>query len=174
MILLISVTCSEKKYRRKMIEIERKFLVKSNDFKEVAFTQHKIAQGYLSSIPERTVRVRIKGQKGFITIKGISNQGGMSRFEWENEIPLDEAQELLKLCEKGKIEKTRYEVKIGKHIVEVDEFYGENEGLIMAEIELESEDEVFEKPEWLGVEVTSDTRYYNAYLSKNPFKDWEK
>lgn len=157
-----------------MVEIERKFLVKSEDFKEQAFAQNKIAQGYLSSVPERTVRVRIKGEKGFITIKGISQQGGMSRFEWENEIHLDEAQELLKLCEKGKIEKTRFEIKSGKHIIEVDEFYGENEGLIMAEIELTSEEETFERPEWLGEEVTNDTRYYNAYLSKNPFKEWNK
>jgi len=157
-----------------MVEIERKFLVKSDDFKEQAFTQNNIAQGYLSSIPERTVRVRIKGNKGFITIKGIGQQGGMSRFEWENEIPLGEAQELLKLCEKGKIEKTRFEVQSGKHIFEIDEFYGENEGLIMAEIELKSETQSFEKPDWLGEEVTNDKRYYNAYLSKNPFKSWEK
>ncbi len=157
-----------------MIEIERKFLVKSSDFKEQAFAQNQIAQGYLSSLPERTVRVRIKGKKGFLTIKGIGHQGGMSRFEWENEIPLDEAQELLKLCEKGKIEKTRFEIKAGKHVFEVDEFYGENEGLIMAEIELESETESFERPEWLGEEVTNDERYYNAYLSKKPFKTWEK
>ncbi|MEG0849861.1 CYTH domain-containing protein [Flavobacterium plurextorum] len=157
-----------------MLEIERKFLVKSNDFKEQAFTHNKIAQGYLSSIPERTVRVRIKGEKAFLTIKGIGQQGGMSRFEWENEIPIDEAIELLKLCEKGKIEKTRYEVKLGNHIFEVDEFYGENEGLVMAEVELKSETETFEKPEWLGEEVTNDKRYYNAYLSKNPFKSWEK
>ena len=157
-----------------MVEIERKFLVKSDDFKKQAFTQNKIAQGYLSSVPERTVRVRIKGHKGFITIKGISQSGGMSRFEWENEIPLEEAQELLKLCEKGKIEKTRYEIKSGIHVYEVDEFYGENEGLVMAEIELKSEEETFEKPEWLGEEVTNDERYYNDYLSKNPFKDWQK
>lgn len=157
-----------------MIEIERKFLVKSDAFKTEAFTQNKIAQGYLSSLPERTVRIRIKGNKGFITIKGIGKQGGMSRFEWENGIPLDEAQELLKLCEKGKIEKTRFEIKSGKHIFEVDEFYGENEGLVMAEIELKSETESFEKPDWLGEEVTNDKRYYNSYLSKNPFKDWEK
>ena len=157
-----------------MVEIERKFLVKSDDFKEQPFTQNNIAQGYLSSIPERTVRVRIKGNKGFITIKGIGQQGGMSRFEWENEIPLGEAQELLKLCEKGKIEKTRFEVQSGKHIFEIDEFYGENEGLIMAEIELKSETQSFEKPDWLGEEVTNDKRYYNAYLSKNPFKSWEK
>lgn len=157
-----------------MIEIERKFLVKSSDFKEQAFAQNQIAQGYLSSLAERTVRVRIKGKKGFLTIKGIGHNGGMSRFEWENEIPLDEAQELLKLCEKGKIEKTRFEIKVGKHVFEVDEFYGENEGLIMAEIELESETESFEKPDWLGEEVTNDERYYNAYLSKKPFKTWEK
>ncbi|KRD10564.1 adenylate cyclase [Flavobacterium sp. Root901] len=157
-----------------MLEIERKFLVKSDDFKEQAFAKNKIAQGYLSSIPERTVRVRIKGEKAFLTIKGIGHQGGMSRFEWENQIPLDEAAELLKLCEKGKIEKTRYEIKFGNHIYEVDEFYGENEGLIMAEIELQSETESFEKPDWLGEEVTNDERYYNAYLSKNPFKNWEK
>ena len=157
-----------------MVEIERKFLVKSADFKEQAFTYNKIAQGYLSAVPERAVRVRIKGERGFITIKGVSQQGGMSRFEWENEIPLDEALELLKLCEKGKIEKTRYEIKLGKHIFEVDEFYGENEGLVMAEVELESETEIFEKPDWLGEEVTNDPRYYNAYLSKNPFKEWEK
>jgi len=157
-----------------MVEIERKFLVKSEDFKEQAFTQIKIAQGYLSSIPERTVRVRIKGERGFLTIKGIGHQGGMTRFEWENEIPLEEATELLKLCEKGKIEKTRFEIKSGNHVYEVDEFYGENEGLIIAEIELKSETETFDKPNWLGEEVTNDERYYNAYLSKKPFKDWEK
>ncbi len=156
-----------------MLEIERKFLVKSDDFKEQVFAKNKIAQGYLSSAPERTVRVRIKGEKAYLTIKGIGQQGGMSRFEWENQIPLDEAVELLKLCEKGKIEKTRYEIKSGNHVYEVDEFYGENEGLIMAEIELNSETEIFEKPEWLGEEVTNDERYYNAYLSKNPFKNWE-
>lgn len=157
-----------------MLEIERKFLVKSDDFKEQAFAKNKIAQGYLSSIPERTVRVRIKGDKAFLTIKGIGHQGGMSRFEWENQIPLDEAVELLKLCEKGKIEKTRYEIKSGNHVYEVDEFYGENEGLTMAEIELQSETESFEKPDWLGEEVTNDERYYNTYLSKNPFKNWGK
>ncbi|SEO27753.1 adenylate cyclase [Flavobacterium sp. CF108] len=157
-----------------MLEIERKFLVKSDDFKEQAFAKNQIAQGYLSSIAERTVRVRIKGDKAFLTIKGIGHQGGMSRFEWENQIPLDEAAELLKLCEKGKIEKTRYEIKFGNHVYEVDEFYGENEGLTMAEIELQSEDESFEKPDWLGEEVTNDERYYNAYLSKNPFKNWGK
>ena len=155
-----------------MIEIERKFLVTSEAFKKEAFAQNRIAQGYLSSVPERTVRVRIKGDKGFLTIKGASNETGLSRFEWEKEIPVDEATALLKLCEKGIIDKTRFEVKIGNHIFEVDEFYGENEGLIIAEVELTSETETFEKPIWLGKEVTNDIRYYNSYLSKNPFTNW--
>ena len=156
----------------KMIEIERKFLVKDNSFMAVAFTQNHIAQGYLSTVPERTVRVRIKGEKGFLTIKGISNETGLSRFEWEKEIPVDEAKELLLLCEKGVIDKTRYEVKSGHHIYEVDAFNGENEGLLIAEIELGSETETFEKPSWLGEEVTNDKRYYNSYLSNNPYKNW--
>ena len=155
-----------------MIEIERKFLVTSDAFKKEAFAQNKIAQGYLSSVPERTVRVRIKGDKGFLTIKGASNETGLSRFEWEKEIPVDKATALLKLCEKGIIDKTRFEVKIGNHIFEVDEFYGENKGLIIAEVELKSETETFEKPVWLGKEVTNDIRYYNSYLSKNPFRNW--
>lgn len=155
-----------------MLEIERKFLVTSEAFKEVSFTQNRIKQGYLSSVPERTVRVRVKGNKGFLTIKGISNESGMSRFEWEKEIPVDEAEKLLLLCEAGVIDKTRFEVRTGNHIIEIDEFYGENEGLIMAEIELKSETDSFEKPIWLGTEVTNDKRYYNAYLSNNPFKNW--
>lgn len=155
-----------------MLEIERKFLVTSEDFKKEAFAQNRIAQGYLSSVPERTVRVRLKGDKGFLTIKGATNESGLSRFEWEKEIPVDEARELLKLCEKGVIDKTRFEVKMGNHIIEIDEFYGENQGLVMAEIELGSETETFEKPNWLGKEVTNDHRYYNSYLSKNPYKNW--
>ena len=155
-----------------MLEIERKFLVTSDAFKQEAFTQNRIAQGYLSVVPERTVRVRIKGDKGFLTIKGASNESGLSRFEWEKEIPVDEATALLKLCEKGVIDKTRFEVKKGNHVFEIDEFYGENEGLIMAEIELQSETESFEKPSWLGEEVTNDPRYYNSYLSNNPYKNW--
>ena len=156
----------------KMIEIERKFLVTSESFKEEAFAQNIIKQGYLSSVAERTVRVRIKGNKGFLTIKGISNEAGLSRFEWEKEIPVDEAEKLLLLCESGVIDKTRFEVKSGNHIIEIDEFYGENEGLIMAEIELQSETEAFEKPIWLGEEVTQNEKYYNSYLSKNPFRNW--
>lgn len=155
-----------------MIEIERKFLVTSTDFIQQSHAQHKIAQGYLNSNLERTVRVRIKDEKGFLTIKGKSNTSGTSRFEWEREIALDEAQQLLLLCEKGVIEKTRYLVNVGKHLFEVDVFYGENDGLIVAEIELLTEDEVFEKPDWLGTEVTNDERYYNAYLSRHPFADW--
>lgn len=155
-----------------MIEIERKFLVKNNSFKENAFTQNQIAQGYLSSVPERTVRVRIKGEKGFLTIKGASNKAGLSRFEWEKEIPLDEAKNLLQLCEEGVINKTRFEIKSGNHTFEVDEFYDENKDLVIAEIELNSEADTFEKPDWLGEEVTGDVRYYNAYLSKKPFTKW--
>jgi adenylate cyclase len=155
-----------------MIEIERKFLVTSEDFKNEAFAKNRIAQGYLSTVPGRTVRVRIKGEKGFLTIKGSSNESGLTRFEWEKEIPVDEATALLKLCEIGIIDKTRFEVKMGNHIFEIDEFYGENKGLIVAEIELKSETEIFEKPSWLGKEVTNDIRYYNSYLCKNPFVNW--
>lgn len=156
-----------------MIEIERKFLVLTDDFKKEAFSEKRIKQGYLSSIPERTVRVRTKGDKAFLTIKGASNESGLSRFEWEKEIAIGEAEKLLLLCEKGIIDKTRYEVNFENHLFEIDVFYGENQGLVMAEIELKSEQEFFEKPTWLGKEVTGDARFYNAYLSKNPFKDWD-
>jgi adenylate cyclase len=156
-----------------MIEIERKFLVTSNAFIKDATRHNRIVQGYLSSLPERTVRVRVKGNKGILTIKGESNESGLSRFEWEKEIALEEAEQLLVLCEKGVIDKTRYEVIVGSHIYEVDIFANENEGLIIAEVELNDELEVFEKPIWLGEEVTGDIRYYNSYLSKNPFKNWK-
>lgn len=152
-------------------EIERKFLVKG-EFKNIASKETRIVQGYLSSVPERTVRVRIKGDKGFITIKGIGNTSGASRYEWEKEIPTNEVEELLKICEPGVIDKTRYLVKVGNHTFEVDEFYGENQGLTVAEIELSSESEAFVKPEWLGDEVTGDTKYYNSMLMKNPFTKW--
>jgi adenylate cyclase len=155
-----------------MIEIERKFLVTSTAFLDEFRAKNRIVQGYLSSVPERTVRVRIKGDKGFLTIKGKSSDSGMSRMEWEKEIALEEAEQLLLLCEAGIIDKIRYEIPVGKHLYEVDVFSGENEGLILAEIELESENETFEKPNWLGMEVTNDTRYYNAYLSQKPFKTW--
>jgi adenylate cyclase len=155
-----------------MIEIERKFLVKSEEFKTISFAKNEISQGYLNSNPERTVRVRIKGNQGYLTIKGKGNETGMSRLEWEKEIPIDEAKMLLNLCESGVISKVRYEVKFGNHVYEVDEFFGENKGLILAEIELQSEEEVFEKPDWLGEEVTNREKYYNSYLSKKPFINW--
>ncbi|MDD4374728.1 MAG: CYTH domain-containing protein [Bacteroidales bacterium] len=152
-------------------EIERKFLV-DGDFKPFSKKSTRIVQGYLSSVPERTVRVRIKGEKGFITIKGIGSASGASRYEWEKEIPVAEVKELLQICEPGVIDKTRYLVDAGKHTFEVDEFYGENQGLIVAEVELSAEDESFEKPEWLGEEVTGDARYYNSMLMKNPYSKW--
>ena len=152
-------------------EIERKFLVKG-DFKADSFKATRITQGYLSSVPERTVRVRVKGEKGYITIKGKGNDSGASRYEWEKEIPVDEVKELLKLCEPGIIDKTRYLVKAGEHTFEVDEFYGENEGLVMAEVELKDENENFIKPAWLGEEVTGDVKYYNSLLMKHPYTKW--
>lgn len=155
-----------------MIEIERKFLVASNAFKSDALRKNNIAQGYLSAHTERTVRVRIKGEKGYLTIKRESNETGLSRFEWEKEISVEEAKQLLLLCEKGVVEKIRYEIQVGEHLFEVDEFLGENEGLVIAEVELQSESEIFEKPSWLGIEVTQDHRYYNSYLSQNPFTSW--
>ncbi len=153
-------------------EIERKFLV-AGDFKAEAFKSTRIIQGYLSSVPERTVRVRVKGDKGFITIKGIGSQSGASRFEWEKEIPTAEAEQLLAICEPGVIDKTRYLVKSGEHTFEVDEFYGDNDGLTVAEVELSSEEEAFAKPAWLGEEVTGDVKYYNSMLMKNPYKNWK-
>ncbi len=153
-------------------EIERKFLVKG-DFKHLASKSTRITQGYLSSVPERTVRVRVKGEKGFITIKGIGNSAGASRYEWEKEIPVEEVNELLQICEPGVIDKTRYLVKVGNHTFEVDEFYGENEGLIVAEVELSDENEDFSRPNWLGEEVTGNPNYYNSMLMKNPFKNWK-
>lgn len=152
-------------------EIERKFLVKG-DFKPFVKKATRITQGYLSSVPERTVRIRVKGDKGYITIKGIGNDSGASRFEWEKEIPLEEVKELLNIAEPGVIDKTRYLVPAGKHTFEVDEFYGDNEGLTVAEVELASEDEAFERPEWLGEEVTGDTKYFNSMLMKHPYKKW--
>lgn len=156
------------------IEIERKFLVTSNAFKEEALHSYTIKQGFLNSHEERTVRIRLKKDKGYLTIKGKSSDDGLSRFEWENKIPKHEAEQLLSLCEEGIINKVRYEVKLGKHTFEVDEFFGENEGLILAEVELNSENETFEKPHWLGKEVTGDIKYYNSQLSKSPYKNWNK
>lgn len=152
-------------------EIERKFLV-VGEFKAQAYAQSRIVQGYISSARGRTVRVRIREAKGYLTIKGASNDSGTSRYEWEKELPLAEAEELMKLCESGVIDKTRYLIRSGVHTFEVDEFYGENEGLVVAEVELASEDEAFVKPHFIGREVTGDVRYYNSQLMKNPYRAW--
>lgn len=153
-------------------EIERKFLV-AGDFKSKAVSSSHIVQGYICSARGRTVRVRIRGEKGYLTIKGASNSAGTSRYEWEKELPLAEAEELMKLCEPGVIDKTRYLVPSGKHTFEVDEFYGDNEGLVVAEVELASEDEPFVKPDFIGEEVTGDARYYNSHLMKLPYRAWK-
>ena len=153
------------------MEIERKFLLCSDAWREGAHgTLYR--QGYLSTEKERTVRVRRAGEQGFITIKGIST--GASRAEFEYEIPAEEADAMLDtLCLRPLIEKTRYKVEYGSFIWEVDEFHGENEGLLLAEIELESEDQSFELPEWVGEEVTGDTKYFNSSLIATPYKSWQ-
>ena len=156
------------------LEIERKFLVKGNGYKQQAYSHSHIQQGYICSSHGRTVRVRLRDSRGYLTIKGPSENGGLSRYEFEKEITKEEAEQLMKLCEPGIIDKTRYLVKSGRHTFEVDEFYGENEGLVMAEVELGSEDEPYEKPDFIGQEVTGDRRYYNSHLRKNPFSVWGK
>lgn len=150
-------------------EIERKFLVKSMDFKDQATHSVYIKQAYLNSDPERVVRVRIAGEKAYLTIKG---KGKLSRHEWEREIEKEEAEDLLMLCERGVIEKTRFTVPVDVHVFEVDEFCGENAGLFVAEVELNRENEPFVKPQWLGEEVTGDSKYYNNYLREFPFSAW--
>ena len=156
------------------IEIERKFLVRSPEFKEQATGCSHFVQGYITSPPAKTVRVRIADDKAYLTIKGSGSASGMSRFEWEMEIPGKDALALLGICEGGVIEKDRYYVPFAGHTFEVDEFFGDNEGLVMAEVELSSEDEAFEKPEWLGQEVTGDSRYYNSSLRKHPYIQWKR
>ena len=155
-----------------MEEIERKFLVASDGYKDESFEKINIVQGFLNSHKKRTVRVRLEDKKGTITIKGKSSKDGTSRFEWEKEINKEAAEQLLKLCEKNIISKTRYKVNVGRHIYEVDEFHNLNEGLIIAEIELASKNEDYLKPNWLGKEVTGDIKYYNSQLSKHPFLLW--
>jgi len=150
-----------------MIEIERKFLVKVSDYKKEANRKTKIIQGYLTKDPKRTVRVRIRENQGFLTIKGISSKDGLSRFEWEKEIPINEAKELITLCLPTIIEKTRYEVTYKGVLFEVDEFEGTHSGLVLVEVELNSTEDVFEKPDWVGKEVTGDEKYYNSYLSNS-------
>ncbi len=153
------------------LEIERKFLV-CGEFMDDAINSSDIIQGYLSHDPDRTVRVRIRDDRGFVTVKGKSGESGMDRYEWEKEIPVDDARELLRLCDHSPVMKTRFIVPFRGHNFEVDVFHGENEGLIMAELELCSVNEEFAKPEWLGEEVTSDPRYYNSSLAVKPFSRW--
>lgn len=154
-----------------MIEIERKFLLKDRAFLQ-SYHGKRITQGYLSTDPNRTVRARVQGDVGTITIKGKSNESGLSRYEWEKEIPVAEAESLLKLALPGAIDKTRYIINVEGLDYEVDIFHGANEGLLLAELELEHESQIFSKPDWLGEEVTGDKRYYNSYLSEKPFSEW--
>lgn len=154
-------------------EIERKFLVKKGDaFKRAAFSCSHIVQGYIPA-DGATVRIRIRDNQAYLTIKSHSEDGGLSRYEFEKEITMDEAQHLIKLCKGGVIDKHRYLVKSGNHTFEVDDFHGENVGLIMAEVELSSTEEEFEKPEFIGIEVTGDKRFYNSHLLENPFSLWK-
>jgi CYTH domain-containing protein len=154
-----------------MIEIERKFLLKSASFiGDIA--GNRITQGYLTTDPNRTVRVRIRGGSGTVTIKGKSNESGLSRYEWEKEIPVVEAQALLEIALPGIIDKTRYVINFKGFNYEVDVFHGANKGLLLAELELEDELQPFLKPDWLGDEVTGDKRYYNSYLSEQAFTSW--
>lgn len=153
-------------------EIERKFLVTDNAYREQAYACSRIVQGYICRTTGRTVRVRVRGGKGFLTIKGASHDGGLSRYEWEKEIPVEEALELMKLCESGVIDKHRYLVACGKHTFEVDEFHGDNEGLVVAEVELSHPEETYERPSFLGKEVTGERRYYNSCLTQHPYCQW--
>ena len=155
-------------------EIERKFLVKDDSYKQMASSFSHIIQGYICRTTGRTVRVRLRDEKAYLTIKGPSLDGGLSRYEWEHEISGREALELMQLCERGVIDKVRYLVPYGGHTFEVDEFFGANEGLVMAEVELDAVDEAFERPPFLGEEVTGDRRYYNSCLTASPYKDWKE
>lgn len=154
-------------------EIERKFLVRKGDaFKRAAFRSYRIKQGYLPCL-SATVRVRLRDNEAFLTIKGKSKDGGLSRYEFEKEITVEEAEHLFQLCTGGVIDKCRYLVKSGQHVFEIDEFYGENQGLVLAEVELNAVDEPFEKPEFVGEEVTGDARFYNKNMLTNPFSRWK-
>lgn len=156
------------------LEIERKFLVKHGGaFKREASSVSHIQQGYIPA-DGATVRVRVRDDKAYLTIKGKSRDGGMTRYEFEKEITLDEASQLMKLCKGGVIDKHRYLVGSGGHTFEVDEFHGANDGLVMAEVELGSEDEAFEKPGFIGPEVTGDRHFYNSYMLANPYSVWRQ
>ena len=156
------------------LEIERKFLVLDDSYKNLATSSSHIKQGYIYSGKGKTIRVRIRDERGYLTIKGPSDKAGLCRYEWEKEVDLHDAEELMRLCEPGIIDKTRYIIPSGKHTFEVDEFFGENQGLVMAEVELVSEEEPFEKPPFIGEEVTGDRRYYNSHLRENPYSRWKK
>ena len=155
-----------------MFEIERKFLVRDDSYKREAFASSHIRQGYLSSAPGRTVRIRIRDDRAYLTIKGPSTDGGLTRYEFEQEVPMADAEQLLQLCEPLIIDKTRWLIRSGEHTFEVDEFHAENEGLVVAEVELKSADEVPKMPDFIGKEVTGDRRYYNSQLRRNPYKMW--
>lgn len=155
------------------LEIERKFLV-AGDFMPQVCQSRRIVQGYICSQSGKTVRIRIRGEEGFLTIKGPSDASGLTRYEFERLIPLADAEELLRLCEPGIIDKIRHYVKVGSHVWEIDVFHGENEGLVVAEIELASEEEPFDCPDWLGEEVSGDRRYYNSMLAKEPYNQWNQ
>ena len=155
------------------LEIERKFLVKDDSYKTLAYNHTHIAQGYIASAAGRTVRIRIRDDKGYLTIKGPSREGGLARYEFETEISLSDARDLMLICEPGVVEKTRWLVRCAdSHVFEVDEFHGNNAGLVMAEVELRSADEPFEKPDFIGKEVTGDKRYYNSFLRRCPYRLW--
>jgi len=156
------------------LEIERKFLLVSDAFKADSYKKYTIKQGFLNTDKNAVVRIRITDDEAFITIKGKSNKSGTTRFEWEKSISLDESENLILLSKNSLIVKTRYLVKVKNHTFEVDIFSEDNEGLIIAEIELENEDEIFVKPHWLGKEVTGDKKYYNVNIAKNPYKNWIK
>lgn len=156
------------------LEIERKFLVKKGGaFKTAAFSFSHIQQGYMRT-EGATVRVRIRDDKAYLTIKSKSDDGGLSRYEFEKEITLDEASHLMKLCRGGVIDKHRYLVRSGKHVFEVDEFHGDNDGLVMAEVELASPDEPFVKPDFIGPEVTGDPHFYNSHMLISPYSTWKQ
>ena len=152
------------------LEIERKFLLKDDSWTSQVARSHVLKQGYLASSPGPTVRIRTSDQRAFLTIKGKTT--GISRVEFEYEIPMEEALELLKLSANAPIEKTRHIVKADGHVWEIDVFEGANLGLGLAEVELQSEDEQIVLPAWIGMEVSDDPRYFNSYLSQNPFNEW--
>lgn len=156
-----------------MTEIERKYLVKSQEFRQQAISRKHIVQGFLNTDPDRTVRIRLTEDSAFLTVKGRSNDSGLSRFEWEHPISMEEGRALLALCEGPPMEKYRYTVPAGRHTFEVDEFLGANNGLLLAEVELEREDDEIMKPDWLGKEVTGQKQYYNSQLIKKPYSLWK-